>query len=73
MRILVVDDNPGIRDMLSSCRSYQGRCDLAENGLIAVEMFHQASSERDPYTLIASSIALKTDQIVRQVSLNNVW
>lgn len=52
MRILVVDDSRDIRDLLRCSLGDLGRCDLAENGLIAVEMVRQASSEHDPYALI---------------------
>lgn len=52
MRILIVDDNPDIRYLISLSVGYAGRCDLAENGLAAVELFRQASLEHDPYGLI---------------------
>lgn len=52
MRILIVDDNPDIRFLISLGIGYAGRCDLAENGLVAVELFRQASQEHDPYSLI---------------------
>lgn len=52
MRILIADDNPDIRCLISRSLIHVGRCDLAENGLAAVEMFRQADAEHDPYALI---------------------
>lgn len=52
MRILVVDDDDDMRDVLSCCLRYLGRCDTAENGLVAAEKFKQAYLEGFPYMLV---------------------
>lgn len=56
MCILIVDDNPDICYLISLGIGYAGRCDCAENGLAAVELFRQASAENDPYALITMAL-----------------
>lgn len=52
MRMLVVDDNQEIRNLLSCCLHDLGHCDTADNGLTAVEKFCQAFWDGDPYHFI---------------------
>jgi CheY-like chemotaxis protein len=52
MRVLVVDDNADVRDVLTCGLQYLGRCDPAENGLAAVEMFKEACRAGEPYGMV---------------------
>ena len=58
MRILVVDDILANRMMLGSILTPLGHCDMATNGVEAVEWVEAALAEEDPYDLILLDIMM---------------
>lgn len=58
MKSLIVDDDDIGRMMLAAFVEDFGRCDLAENGKVALEMFQAAVDEGAPYDLICLDIIM---------------
>jgi CheY-like chemotaxis protein len=52
MRVLVVDDDAQVRDVLVCGLKYLGVCDVAENGLVAIDLFQRAYLEDKPYGMV---------------------
>ena len=52
MRILIVDDSAEIRNLLVCGLKYLGQCDVAENGLVAIDLFQRACLENKPYGMV---------------------
>ena len=58
MRILIVEDDvPGQR-LLKRCLSGYAECDIAANGIEAVDAFNAAMQEKRPYDLICLDIMM---------------
>ena len=58
MRILIVEDDvPGQR-LLKRCLSGYAECDIAANGIEAVDAFNAATQEKRPYDLICLDIMM---------------
>jgi two-component system chemotaxis response regulator CheY len=58
MRILIVDDDFAIRKIISIWLRKLGDCELAENGLEAVDMVKKAYEEGNPYKLMCLDIMM---------------
>ncbi|MEO5355588.1 MAG: response regulator, partial [Magnetococcus sp. XQGC-1] len=58
MKILVVDDMVENRMLLSGFLSEFGQCDMAVNGVEAVELVEAALAEEMPYNLILLDIMM---------------
>jgi two-component system chemotaxis response regulator CheY len=58
MRILLVDDSHSVQLFLKSLLTPYGRCEIAENGQQAVEMFANALKEKSPYDLVVMDIMM---------------
>lgn len=58
MRILIVDDDFSIRKILSIWLSKLGDCDLAENGVQALEVFKKAYHDKKPYDLVLLDVMM---------------
>jgi two-component system chemotaxis response regulator CheY len=58
MRILIVDDDKVSSDYLSRIFSQYGTCDIAINGIEAVDAFLLAYDEGSPYDLISLDLML---------------
>ncbi|WP_297426401.1 response regulator [Clostridium sp.] len=58
MKILIVDDEFIGRRILTSYLSKYGTCDMASNGLEAIEAFKLAYEEGEPYNLICLDIVM---------------
>jgi two-component system chemotaxis response regulator CheY len=58
MRFLIVDDDLLGRIILRKLLGQRGDCDMAVNGREAVEAFHMALEEGNPYDLICMDILM---------------
>ena len=58
MKSLIVDDDDIGRMMLAAFVEDFGRCDLAENGKVALDMFQAAVDEGEPYDLVCLDIIM---------------
>ena len=58
MRVLIVEDDPGIALLYKTYLSNYGECDLATNGLKAVTIFEKSIKENKPYDLICLDILM---------------
>ena len=58
MRVLVVEDDPSIRDMLEKFLSPSARCDLAEDGYAGIIAFEQAIDRDEPYDLVCLDLVM---------------
>lgn len=58
MRCLIVEDDFACRKLLQRCLSGHGNCDIAVNGIEAVEAFKDALEEGQPYDLICLDIMM---------------
>jgi two-component system chemotaxis response regulator CheY len=58
MRVLVVEDDPSIRDMVEKFLSPLARCDLAEDGLSGLIAVEQAIDGGDPYDLVCLDLVM---------------
>lgn len=58
MKILIVDDDPGQREKLTSILSPLGTCDLAGDGEEAVALFEASLEDKTPYHLICMDIEM---------------
>jgi len=58
MRVLVVEDDPSIRDMLEKFLSPSARCDLAEDGYAGIIAFEQALDRGEPYDLVCLDLVM---------------
>ncbi|MEO5331095.1 MAG: response regulator [Magnetococcus sp. YQC-5] len=58
MKILIVDDYPQNRMLLAAMLSQYGHCDLAINGVEAVESFEYAIEDGEPYSLVCLDIMM---------------
>ncbi len=58
MKILVVDDAEIERFMMKKMLSGYGKCDIAENGLEAVEAFEAAIKSGEPYDIVFLDIMM---------------
>lgn len=58
MRILVVDDDPATRKFMQKYLSKYGRCQVAENGEMAIKRFKEALAADDKYDLICLDIMM---------------
>jgi two-component system chemotaxis response regulator CheY len=58
MKYLIVEDDFAARRLLKRYLSDYGDCDVAVDGLEAVEAFRQAMDEKEPYDLICLDIMM---------------
>ncbi len=58
MKILIVDDDAGYRDLLEVMLEPHGECTLAEDGREAVERFKTALDAGKPYDLVLMDIQM---------------
>ena len=58
MRILIVEDDFAARRLLQRCLAAHGECDVAVNGIEAVNAFKTAMQENRPYDLICLDIMM---------------
>lgn len=58
MRILIVDDDKVSREILFKVAMSYGKCDMAIDGIEAVEAFGMAHEEDDPYDVILLDIMM---------------
>ena len=58
MRVLVVEDDPSIRDMLEKFLAPVARCDLAEDGYAGIIAFEQALDRGEPYDLVCLDLVM---------------
>lgn len=58
MRILIVEDDFVCRQLLQRCLAAQGECDVAVNGIEAVDAFKSALQGNEPYDLICLDIMM---------------
>jgi len=58
MRVLVVEDDPSIRDMLEKFLAPVARCDLAEDGVAGIIAVEQALDRGDPYDLVCLDLVM---------------
>ncbi len=58
MKILIVDDSKSVRFLMEEMLSGYGKCDAAENGLLAVEAFESASESGEPYDIVFLDIEM---------------
>ncbi len=58
MKILIVDDSKGVRFLMEEMLSGYGKCDTAENGLLAVEAFESAIESGEPYDIVFLDIEM---------------
>ena len=58
MRVLIVDDDFIARRVLKDILSFYGHCDLAADGLQAVQAFRSAWAGHRPYDLICMDIIM---------------
>lgn len=58
MRVLIVDDELVNRELLEEYLTPYGKCDLAENGSRALELFKQAIDDDKKYDLILLDIMM---------------
>lgn len=58
MRVLVVEDDPSIRDMLEKFLAPVARCDLAEDGYAGIIAVEQALDRGEPYDLVCLDLVM---------------
>ena len=58
MRVLVVEDDPSIRDMLEKFLASFARCDLAEDGYAGIIAVEQALDRGEPYDLVCLDLVM---------------
>ena len=58
MKILIVDDSKSVRFLMEEMLSGYGKCDTAENGLLAVEAFELAIESGEPYDIVFLDIEM---------------
>ena len=58
MRVLVVEDDPSIRDMLEKFLASFARCDLAEDGYAGIFAVEQALDRGEPYDLVCLDLVM---------------
>jgi two-component system chemotaxis response regulator CheY len=58
MKILIVDDSKSVRFLMEEMLSGYGKCDTAENGLLAVEAFESAIESGEPYDIVFLDIEM---------------
>ena len=58
MRSLIVEDDFASRKILQTYLSAYGECDIAVNGVEAIDAFHMAWEENNPYELICMDIMM---------------
>ena len=58
MRFLIVDDDKISRIKLKKLLSSFGECDIAENGLAAIQLFREAWEDWNPYDMITLDIEM---------------
>lgn len=72
MKTLVVDDDFGCSKLLKQVLSEYGSCDIASNGILAIELFEKAWQNGDPYNLLCLDISmpgLNGHQVLRHIRL----
>lgn len=70
MRILIADDDRVSREIIFITASDYGKCDLAINGVEAVEAFSIAHSEGKPYDLVLLDIMMplfEGNKVIRKI------
>jgi two-component system chemotaxis response regulator CheY len=58
MRVLVVEDDPSIRDLLEKFLADVARCDLAEDGYAGIIAYTQALERAEPYDLVCLDLVM---------------
>ncbi|HLU66987.1 MAG TPA: response regulator, partial [Kofleriaceae bacterium] len=58
MRVLVVEDDPSIRDMLEKFLAPVASCDLAEDGYAGTIAYEQALDRGEPYDLVCLDLVM---------------
>lgn len=58
MKTLVVDDELVSRNKLQRIMESFGECEMADNGVAAIDVFKRAREEGEPFDLIALDIAM---------------
>jgi two-component system chemotaxis response regulator CheY len=58
MKILIVDDSKSARFLMEEMLFGYGKCDIAENGLEAVEAFESAIDSGEPYGIVFLDIIM---------------
>lgn len=58
MRILICEDDFASRKLLYKFLSRYGKCDMAVNGIEAIEAFNMAWDEKEPYEFICLDIMM---------------
>lgn len=58
MNILIVDDDPAYQILTRSFLADYGHCDIASDGLEAIDAFQKALDKNDPYHLIILDIVM---------------
>ena len=58
MRVLVVEDDPSIRDMVEKFLAPVASCDLAEDGYAGIIAVEQALDRGEPYDLVCLDLVM---------------
>ncbi len=73
MRILIVDDEFVSRKKAQKIMSQYGKCDVASNGIDALEAFHLAHNQGGPYDLITMDIMMPDMDGIETLKRIRTW